>query len=207
MTTSLQSNTPGHATSFAPAAPDAPKSSAWLEAEREFAQRPPALPAATAAVVVVKRSRVTVPNPGPATPGPDAPASAEPQASAPRVFRLVDSRPDAQPQQPVPPPRAVRTGPMPRRRLPGADKRPGPLVRVVSAPSELRAPSAAHEAAAEAPVPGSRALAERLAEVTPILAAIQTARSFRFIDERCAPEWRRLSEAADRLMRQIGRGG
>lgn len=205
---SLERTASAQPASLVPGAPDAPKSSAWLEAERLFAQRPTALPEAAAAVVVVKRSRVALAKPGAAAPGPDKVATAESQTGAPRVFRLVGTRTDAaaQPEPAAPVPQA---GPMPRRRLPGAARRSGPVVvRMVSAPARPPAPLPTRdEPTAAAPVPGSRALAESLAAVTPILAAIQTARAFRFIDEHCAAEWRRLSQAADRLMAEIRRGG
>lgn len=180
---------------FQPDGPAVPKSAAWLAAEHVFEERQQPLPAATAAVVTVKRRRAVLQPAGPAGTAAEAAPALSFEALEPRVFRLQGARSEA------PEPAAAPTG-APRqqarkRRLAGSGRRPGPVAHIVVEPL---APQAG-------PVLRSRALTERLAEVGPILDAIRSARAFRFIDERSEPEWQRLSRAAARLLEQITRHG
>ena len=188
---SLDRTLPARQPTLQPDAPEGPKSPAWIAAEHAFAPRQPALPAATAAVVTVKRRRAVV-GQSEALAG-DRGAASAPSSDAlePRVFRLPSARSDA-------PAQAVERGgpltpPARKRRPDAAVRRPGPVAHIVV---QTPAPQAA-------PVLSTRVLAERLAEVAPILDAIRIARSFRFTAEGSQAEWQRLSRAADRLLEQI----
>jgi hypothetical protein len=192
---SLDRTLPAPPRSPEPDAPEGPKSPAWIAAEHLFAHRQPASSLATPAVVIVKRRRAVVLQGGPL--GGDRPAApaAGSDALQPRVFRLpgAPSEAPAPAAEPVPP----QALPVRKRRSAAPDKRPGPVAHLVVEPP----------AAPAAPDLNPRLLAERLAEVEPLLDAIRTARAFRFTDDRAQADWRRLSGVADRLFEQIRRRG
>lgn len=197
---SLDTSLPAEARSLRSDPAEGPKSPAWLAAEQAFALRQQAPPAEKAAVVIIRRRRARIDAEAtedrPATSAEALPVSTAQQAQ-PRVFRLDGARPTgavqavaATPAAPSPVPAAAR------RRRPAAERRPGPVARIVVEP-----PAAPAE-----PEPDGRFLAERLAEVEPILEAIRTAQAFRFTGERWAAGWEQLSRAAEQLGRQMAQG-
>lgn len=122
------------------------------------------------------------------------PAAEHPVAKGPRVFRIDSARVHTSaPTEPAPqhqPGQTTDTQALPpktrRRRAP--EQRPGPVVRVVPAPA-----------------PKSRTLVASLAQVTPILTAIEKAQSLQFIDRSFESHYQRLSRQADVLLKQLKR--
>jgi hypothetical protein len=190
---SLDRTLPARHRSFQPDGAEGSKSAAWLAAEHVFVERQQALPAATAAVVTLKRRRAMARPADAAGPAAEAAPALSTEALEPRVFRLHSARSEP-PEQPAAP-NSTPLAPTRKRRLAASERRPGPVAHIVVEPRAVQA----------TPVLSTRLLAERLAEVEPILDAIRVARSFRFIDERPDAAWHRLSRAADRLLEQITR--
>lgn len=120
------------------------------------------------------------------------PAAEHPVAKGPRVFRIDSARVHTSaPTEPAPqhqPGQTTDTQALPpktrRRRAP--EQRPGPVVRVVPAPA-----------------PKSRTLVASLAQVTPILTAIEKAQLLQFIDSSFEGHYQRLSRQADVLLKQL----
>lgn len=133
------------------------------------------------------------------------PAAEHPVAKGPRVFRIDSARVHTSaPTEPAPqhqPGQTTDTQALPpktrRRRAP--EQRPGPVVRVVPAPAIPRPTPAI------APAPKSRTLVASLAQVTPILTAIERAQSLQFIDSSFESHYQRLSRQADVLLKQLKR--
>lgn len=165
----------------------APASAARRAAEALFAAEPqdaaPAPRPAVAAQVIVRRSRLP---PGMPRPGTDAAAhpaaDPSPPAKDPRVFRLVQAlpTPDAGPA-----PDATPGPSRPRRaRRASPERRPGPVTHVLTI--------------APRPWPSGRAadLAMQLSRVAPVLAEIERAQAFQFMDPQHDAPWQRLLQAA-----------
>jgi hypothetical protein len=163
-----------------------PKSSAWLLAEGAFAvtQRPP--PAATA-VVTVRKSRVQVPPSASARLQDGAPERpSEPPSERPsdhkgsRVFRTghASAEADATLEARASDPKAADRPsplrkPVARKRRLAADRRPGPVLHIVTVPVRQPVP----------PIEGQiAALRDLLSELDPILDDIRRARRFRILD-------------------------
>lgn len=165
-------------------------STARLEAEAAFAARPPESAPASRPQITVRRARTALLAP-PVALG-DGPPETTPANKSPRVFR-VDAAQDSEPERAAQSPHddAPKTVPgLPRRRR-GADRRPGPVVRLVQplpAPVDDR-PTTRQLAA----------MAATLALIGPVLQAIERAQSFVFIDGRFAHDWQALSERASAL--------
>jgi hypothetical protein len=177
-TMALERREPAHPDSLAPDASGAARSAAWQRAEGVFAMPPPA-PQVPTAVVTVRKSRVA--GRGIATVAADA--AEAPQAvdlsaaqdKGPRVFRL-EPAPSLAPA--AVPPDTVQAPP-PRQRRIASDKRPGPVLRVFSAPDAADADDGAMDAVA--PKHRIEALGQMLGGVDQVLADIRRARSFRFL--------------------------
>lgn len=114
------------------------------------------------------------------------------------MFRLVPTTPgpDARPAAdaaPDPDPTPTRSR---RARRPAPDRRPGPVTHVLKAPP--RPPPPAGQAAD---------LAAQLARLAPVLAEIERAQAFQFLDDRHEADEQRLLERAAALARELKRRG
>ena len=149
-------------------------------------------PQGPAPLVIVKRARRVLPPPADATP-----TAGEPEAQpdkGPRIFRLPTPGP-ATPAAPEPVP-AVQASlaPVLRRRRRPDDRRPGPVLQLVAPPPPPpRKPDPADW----------QALADELAALAPVLAAIERAQAFQFMPDDHGAEWQRLQQQAEALARQI----
>ena len=151
----------------------------------------------------MRRSRLPPGAPRNGVAGSTEPAEAPPGTSAPakdpRVFRLApaDARPVAlSAQTPVDVPAPVPARPRRGRRA-SPDRRPGPVTQVLKASPRPapRAPAAAR--AAE--------LATQLSRVAPVLAEIEQAQGFWFMDDGHEADWQRLLQRAAALARELKR--
>lgn len=174
----------------------APASAARRAAEALFAAEPqdaasaprPAVPAQ----VIVRRSRLPPGTPRHGTDGAEgADAAAQPAtdpsppAKDPRVFRLVQALPALPAPDAGPAPDAPPVPSRPRRaRRASPDRRPGPVTHVLTI--------------APRPLPSGRAadLAMQLSRVAPVLAEIERAQAFQFMDPQHEAPWQRLLQAA-----------
>ena len=185
----------------------ATKSAARLAAEAAFAAPQVRSLVQPVAQVTVRRTRsasMAVEPPPEASDGP----TIEPTAKGARVFRV-----EVAPLSPsveaglatLPPPTegSTHSGSMPaqapairRPRCIATDKRPGPVLHVIQAPSERKR---------EAEVPQHRLdlLTGKLDRATPVLETINRAQAFSLFDERFGREWTRLSQKVDRLHGEI----
>jgi len=167
----------------------------------------------TQAQVTVRRDRLAAgaaPGAEPAAADNAGPAT-EPAGKSPRVFRVelarapqpVETAPAALaplPARPRPPAAATRNGGpavvaaagQPRRIA--TDRRPGPVLHVVHA-----ARPALPQRAAEQAAPEMHTLVAELARVGQVLQSIGDVQALRFIDDRFADAWNRLSRTADDL--------
>ncbi len=185
----------------------ATRSAARLAAEAAFAAPQVRSLAQPSAQVIVRRTRSASLAVEP-TPEASHRPTIELTAKSARVFR-VEAAPTSQSVEPgsatLPPktegstrsgslPAQARAIPHPRRI--GTDKRPGPVLHVVPAPSEPRRE-------AEVPQPRLALLTAELDRVTPVLETIARAQAFSLVDERFAREWMRLSRKVERLHAQI----
>ena len=126
-------------------------------------------------------------------PAPTAtPASPAPTATVPAATPTATATAARTPT----PPAATATPSTPaapiRRRRASADKRPGAVVHLVQPPP-------AHPAPGEQRARAWDLLSAELARLDPVLADIEHARAFRFIDDRHRADWERLSRKAEAL--------
>ena len=168
-------------------------SAARLAAEAVFSA-PAVLPGSQgpAPLVIVKRARRVLPLPADAAPTAGLP-DAQPD-KGPRIFRLPTPGP-AMPavQEPVPAAQATVAPVLRRRRRPD-DRRPGPVLQLVAPPPPPpRKPEPADWLA----------LADELAALAPVLAAIERAQAFRFMPDDHGAEWQALQQQAEALAKQI----
>jgi hypothetical protein len=157
-----------------------PKSAAWLVAEGAFAppRRPPP---PLAADVTIRRSRLAL-----ITQAQGRQVDSAPQVQkGPRVFRIDLAREAAPagvaPQAPSPVPEQqhfLRT--VPRRQRIGVDKRPGPVLRVVTPPAEPVHDAAQDLQPASTPLQQAPGLVQLMAQLQSTFDDIAQARSFQF---------------------------
>lgn len=182
----------------------APPSAARLAAEAAFAGPASRVIQNVQTQITLRRARSIVRAEQPAEVS--TAVAEQPAAKGSRVFRIDSARghasvpteqaPQARPDQKTDtPPLLPKTR---RRRAP--EQRPGPVVLVVQKPAT---PRPLFATAAVPPAPTSKTLAARLDQVTPVLAAIEKAQSFHFVDSRFENQYQRLSDQADLLLNQL----
>lgn len=158
-----------------------PKSAAWLVAEGAFAPQR-RLPSPPSADVTIRRSRLAL-----ITQAEDGPADSAPQVQkGPRVFRIEVAREPAstgaapQASSPAPEQQQFLTV-VPRRQRIGVDKRPGPVLRVVTPPAQP-VQDAAQDLQPEAhPPQQALGLVRLMARLQSTFDDIAQARSFQFL--------------------------
>lgn len=180
--------------------PRKPASDARRAAEALFSAEPrqpaSASRAAAPAQVIVRRSRLPQGMTRHAAVDTAAPAAdLAPPAKDPRVFRLVPATPA---RGATPLPDAAPAAARPRRGgRASPDRRPGPVTRLLEAVARPVSGASTPARAAE--------LAAQLSRVAPVLAEIERARAFTFLDDRHEPDWQRLLQRAAALARELGR--
>lgn len=166
-----------------------------MAAEAAFgapSQRP--APAGAAPLVIVKRARRALPLPAAGAP----PAVGVPDPAldkGPRVFRLTTPvAASSAANETLPAASTAGASPVLRRRRRPDDHRPGPVLQLVAPPPPPPA----------RPTPAAwQALADELAALAPVLAAIERAQAFQFLPDDHGAEWQRLQQQAEALAKQI----
>jgi hypothetical protein len=184
----------------------APISAARLAAEAAFSSPQFSSIQNQQAQITVRRARILTHAEAPVAEGRSGTEAAV--RKDPRVFRIATTPTlQALPAEPAP---DSERGPVanvltiqrrPRKRNFEANKRPGPVVVLVQQQPALQPKPQPPEQAVEAM--DSQTLTTSLDRFTPIMAAIQKAQSFRFMDDGTAPQWQRLSQRADELLTQL----
>lgn len=178
----------------------APPSAARLAAEAAFAGPTFSLIQNGQTQITVRRARSFARAERPAEVSPAA--AEQPVAKGPRVFRIDSARVhatvSAEAALQPPPVQITDTQPLTpkNRRRRAQEQRSGPVVLV-------QVPAKPPTATAASPALRSKILVAGLARVTPILAAIEEAQAFQFIDNRFESHYQRLSRQADLLLNQL----
>lgn len=144
-----------------------------------------------APLVIVKRTRRAEPPPTADAPPAAGRAESHP-GQGPRVFRLPAPDPAVAAAREAEPHGVA----LPRRRRRPDDHRPGPVLQVLAPPPP---PSAR-------PTPAAwQALADELAALAPVLAAIERAQAFQFRPDDQGDAWQRLQQQAQALAQELRR--